>query len=139
MTVVLAAKRVPNSVICLLSALEYYGLTTQIPHEVWLLIDRKAWRPTLDYPPVRIVYASSKALSEGLATHTIDGQAVRMTTPAKTVADCFKYRRKVGLDVAVEALRDFKRKRAGTVDDLWKAAKIDRVARVIRPYLEAVT
>jgi predicted transcriptional regulator of viral defense system len=135
----LAARKVPRGVVCLLSALEFHGLTTQIPHEVWLLIDNKAWRPTGDYPPVRIVYASGESLDAGVATHEIDGTKVRITTPAKTVADCFKYRNKVTLDVAIEALRDYKRKRAGTMDDLWGAAKIDRVARVIRPYLEAVT
>ena len=134
----LVQKRVPRGVICLLSALEFHGITTQAPAEVWVAIESKAWRPSVEYPPMRVIYASGEALEHGVETHTIDGQSVRLTSPAKTVADCFKYRNKIGLDVAIEALRDFRRKR-GNMDALWRAAKADRVATVIRPYLEAIT
>jgi len=132
------AKRVPHGVVCLLSALRFHGLTTQDPFEVWIAIDRKARRPLHDYPPLRVVRFPARALVEGVEEHQIQGVRVRISSPARTVVDCFRYRAKVGLDVAIEALRDYRRGEAGTVDELWKAAEIVRVRSVIRPYLEAL-
>jgi predicted transcriptional regulator of viral defense system len=132
-----ACKRVPHGVVCLLSALGYYEIGTQNPHEVWLAVDRKAARPRVDYPPLRIMRFSGKALIEGVETKKIEGVPVKVYCPAKTVADCFKYRNKIGLDVAIEALRDCRRKRKATNDELWHYAKICRVANVMKPYLEA--
>src|SRR5690606_209795 len=133
-----AASRVPGGVICLLSALRFHGLTTQNPFEVWMAIDRKAWRPRVDSPPLRLVYLSGPALREGVEEHRIAGVKVRVFSAAKTVADCFKFRNKVGIDVAVEALRDFRRLNPKQLDDLWRFAAVDRVTRVIRPYIEAI-
>jgi len=132
------AKRHPESTLCLLSALQVHGLTTQLPHGVWLLIDRKARAPSGKRPKLHVVRASGIALSHGVTTQSMDGVAVRVTTPAKTVADCFRYRSHVGLDVALEALREYLRKRAGSVDALLKAAQADRVSSVMRPYVEAL-
>lgn len=131
-----AALRVPNGVICLLSALQFHGLTTQAPFEIWIAIDRKAWKPKMSNPPVRIVRCSGEALTYGVSVHKIGGVPLRMFDPAKTVADCFKYRNKIGLDVAIEALRDCYRLKKATIDQIWKAAKVCRVNNVMRPYLE---
>ena len=133
-----AAKLVPNGVVCLLSALSFHGLTTQIPHEVWMAIDVKARRPKVAGVPLRIVRFSGKALAAGVEIHRIDGVPVKITCPAKTVADCFKYRNKIGLDVALEALRECRRQRKCSLEDLWHYAKICRVANVMKPYLEAI-
>ncbi len=132
------AKRAPKAVICLLSALRFHELTTQNPFEVWIMIDRTAWRPRIEHPPLRIVRASGAALREGIDFHRIEGVLVRVTHPAKTAADCFKYRSKVGTDVAVEALRDCWRQRKATMDEIHRYAKIDRVANVMRPYMESL-
>jgi predicted transcriptional regulator of viral defense system len=132
-----ACKRVPRGVVCLLSALRFHGLTTQSPFEVWLAIGGKVWRPKVDYPRLRFVRFSAHALEAGVEEHAIEGVIVRVYNPAKTVADCFKYRNKIGVDVAVEALRDCRRQRRCTNDDLWHYAKICRVANVMRPYMEA--
>ncbi len=133
-----AGKRVPHGVVCLLSALRFHGLTTQSPSDVWLAIGDKAWRPRVDYPPLRFVRFSARALETGVEKHSIEGVLVRVYNPAKTVADCFKYRNKIGLDVALEALRDCRRQRRCTNDELWRYAKICRVANVMRPYMEAI-
>ena len=132
-----ACKRVPHGVVCLLSALRFHGLTTQSPFEVWLAIGNKAWRPHVDYPRLRFLRFSAGALEAGVEEHAIEGVIVRVYNPAKTVADCFKYRNKIGVDVAVEALRDCRRQRRCTNDELWHYAKICRVANVMRPYMEA--
>jgi predicted transcriptional regulator of viral defense system len=132
-----ACKRVPHAVVCLLSALRFHGLTTQSPFEVWLAIGSKVWRPQVDYPRLRFVRFSALALDAGVEQHAIEGVSVRVYDPAKTVADCFKYRNKIGLDVALEALRDCRRQRRCTNDDLWHYATICRVANVMRPYMEA--
>ena len=132
-----ACKRVPHGVVCLLSALRFHNLTTQSPSEVWLAIGNKAWRPQVDYPRLRFVRFSARALEAGVEEHSIEGVLVRVYSPAKTVADCFKYRNKIGLDVALEALRDCRRQRTCTNDELWHYAKICRVANVMRPYMEA--
>jgi predicted transcriptional regulator of viral defense system len=133
-----ACKRVPRGVVCLLSALRFHRLTTQAPHEVWLGIDRKARLPRLDHPPLRIVRFSGAGLTAGVEEHTVEGVRVRVTSPARTVADCFAYRTTVGLDVALEALRECLRERRATVDDLYRAAQARRMANVMRPYLEAL-
>ena len=130
-------KRVPHGVVCLISALNFHELTTQIPHEVWMAIDVKAHQPKIKYPPTRFVRFSGPALTYGVKDHDLQGVTVRITTPAKTVADCFKFRNKVGLEVAIEALRDYWRNKKGAIDDLWKAAQVCRVAKIMRPYLEA--
>ncbi|HEU4409441.1 MAG TPA: hypothetical protein VFS43_29555 [Polyangiaceae bacterium] len=134
-----AARRVPSGVICLLSALRFYEMTTQNPFEVWLALDRKARKPKADGLPPQIVRFSGEALTFGVEAHVIEGVPVRMTSPAKTVADCFEYRNKIGVDVAVEALAAYRRERRGATDELVQAATVDRVARVIRPYVEAMS
>jgi len=131
-------KRVPHGVVCLLSALRFHRLTTQAPHEVWLGIDRKARLPKLDHPPLRVVRFSGAGLTAGVEEHTVEGVRVRVTGPARTVADCFAYRNTVGLEVALEALRDCLRQRRATVDELHRAAQTRRMANVMRPYLEAL-
>jgi predicted transcriptional regulator of viral defense system len=133
-----AAKRVPSGIVCLLSALAFHQIGTQLPHQVWLAIDIKARRPRVDYPPLRIVRFSGEALRTGIDTHSIQGVGVRVYSPGKTVADCFKYRNKIGLDVALEALREGWRDRRFTMDELWSYAKTCRVANVMRPYLEGL-
>lgn len=131
-------KRVPNGIVCLLSALRFHRLTTQAPHEVWLGIDRKARLPKIDHPPVRVVRFAGAGLTAGVENHTVEGVRVRVTSPARTVADCFAYRATVGLDVALEALRECLRERRATVDELYRAAQGRRMANVMRPYLEAL-
>lgn len=137
--------RVPKATVCLLSALQVHGLTTEAPHAVWLMIDTRARAPILDTPSIEIVRASGEARDHGVETRKVEGVSVRVTTPAKTVADCFRYRRHVGLDVALAALRDYVagarargRRPDMTIDALMAAAKADRVAVLIRPYLEAI-
>ena len=133
------AKRVPNAVVCLISALQFHHLTTQVSPKVWIAIENRRWEPTLDYPPIELVRFTGKAFSFQAEEHNVNRVPVKVYSPAKTVADCFKFRTKVGLDVAMEALRGTWRSRAATMDQLWEAAKICRVANVMRPYLEAVT
>lgn len=133
------ARRVPKGVVCLLSALRFYGLTTQAPFEVWLAIENKSLAPKLDFPPLRIVRFSGAALTEGVEEQVVDGVTIRITSVAKTVADCFKYRNKIGLDVAMEALREAWHEKRMTSDDIWRYAKICRVANVMRPYLDSLT
>lgn len=132
------AKRVPNGIICLLTALRFHAIGTQHPREVWLAIDRRAAIPKIDVAPVRIVRVSGAALTSGIEEHEIEGVTVRVTTPARTVVDCFKFRNKIGIDVAVEALRDYRRLRKGSVDELWSQAAPLRMTRVIRPYWDAI-
>lgn len=131
------AKRLPHAVVCLITALSYHGITTQIPHEIWLTIPRGSWRPDVEYPPLNLTYVSGPAYSFGIQEHVINGVAVKIYSPAKTVADCFKLRNKVGLDMAMEALREAWRSRKVTMDELVEAAGIDRVSKIMRPYLEA--
>ena len=133
-----ACRRVPGGVVCLLSALRFHDLTTQNPAEVWMAIGQKAWRPRAANLALRLVYLSGAAFRDGVETHDVGGVTVRVFSAAKTVADCFKFRNKVGLDVALEALRDCWIKRRATLDELWHYAKICRVANVMRPYLESI-
>ncbi len=132
------SKRLPHAVVCLISALSYHEITTQIPYEIWLTIPRGSWRPDVGYPPVNLTYVSGPAYSFGIQEHIINGVAVKIYNPAKTVADCFKFRNKVGLDVAIEALREAWRSNKVTMDELVEAAAIDRVSKIICPYLEAI-
>jgi len=132
------AIRSPQGVFCLLTALRFHEFTTQSPHEIWLAIPNKAHPPKLDYPPLRVVRFSGAALTQGVETRMVDGVGVRVYSVAKTVADCFKYRNKIGLDVALEALRESRREKLATNDQLWHYAKICRVANVMRPYMETI-
>jgi predicted transcriptional regulator of viral defense system len=130
--------RAPKATLCLLTALRLHRLTTQNPFEIWIMIDRKARKPSIDTPAVRVVRASGPCLTKGVQTMRIDSVDVRVTRVAKTVADCFRYRTTVGTDVALEALRDAWRRKAASMDELIAAAKTDRVATVMRPYLESL-
>lgn len=132
------AQRSPGVLFCLLTALRIHDLTTQAPFEVWIAIGNKGHPPRLDYPPLRTVRFSAAALAEGVETCKIEGARLRVTSVAKTVADCFKFRNKIGLDVALEALREARRAKKASADELWRYAKLNRVAKVMRPYLEAV-
>ena len=133
-----ACKLIPHAVVCLLSALQFHELTTQAPFQVWLAIHPKDRRPQHEYPPMRFVRFSGEALTEGVEEHQVENTPVRVYCLEKTIADCIKYRNKLGLDVALEALREFWRYRRGTLDQLTHYAKISRVANVMRPYLEAM-
>jgi predicted transcriptional regulator of viral defense system len=132
------AKRVPKGVLCLLTALVFHRLTTQSPSEVWIALPEKARKPRLDYPRLRIVRFSGAALTEGIETHLVEGVNIRVYSAAKTVADCFKFRNKIGIDIAVEALKDFSRMHRGGANELARFARICRVTRVMQPYLDAI-
>ncbi len=137
-TLVEVSARIPHGVVCLLSALYFHNLTTQNPADVWIAIDHKARAPIVTDLPLRIVRFSGLALTTGIEPHVISGITVNVYTPAKTVADCFKFRNKIGLDVAIEALREYLRERRGTIDELSHYAKVCRVSNIIRPYLESM-
>lgn len=137
-TLAQVAKRVPEGVFCLLTALRFHGLTTQSPAEVWIALPEKARRPRLEYPRLRIARFSGEALTEGIMERRAEGVTLHVYSPAKTVADCFKYRNKIGIDIAVEALRDFNRRYRGGATELARFARICRVARVMQPYLDAI-
>jgi predicted transcriptional regulator of viral defense system len=134
-----ACKRVPHGIVCLLSALRFHKLTTQAPFEVWIAISVRARQPKVDYPPLRIVRFSGAALTHGVELKTIEHVEVRITNPVRTVVDCFRYRNKIGLDIALEALRDCWRKRKASIDDLYRTAKALRMANVMRPYLDTLS
>jgi predicted transcriptional regulator of viral defense system len=133
-----ACKRIPHGTICLLSALSYHEIGTQNPHQIWMAIDSAMRKPKVDYPPIRIFRFSGPSLVEGVEEVMIEGVKVCVFNPAKTVADCFKYRNKVGIDVAVEALKECWRSRQCNIDELFHYAKICRVGTVMQPYLEAI-
>jgi predicted transcriptional regulator of viral defense system len=134
----LVAATAPKAVICLLSALSFHQIGTQLPHEVWIALDRRSRRPSLTYPRLHVVRFGGDALTEGVEIHRIEGETVRVYNVAKTIADTFKYRNKIGLDVALEALREAWRARRFTMDKMYLYARICRVERVMRPYLEAL-
>jgi len=134
----LVAAAARRSVVCLLSALRFHNIGTQAPREVWIAVERGDTRPRIDYPPVRIAQFTGPAFKFGIERHTIDGVPVRIYSAAKTVADCFRFRNKIGLDIALEALREGVRERRFTRDELWAAAKVCRVTVVMRPYLEVL-
>ena len=133
------AKRIPNAVVSLISALNYYDLTTQLPYEVWITIPRGAWRPKIEYPTLNLTYASMDIYSYGIRKLKINGVDIKIYSPAKTIADCFKFRNKIGLDVAIEALKRAWESKKVNMEDLTKAAQVCNVAKVIRPYLEAIS
>ena len=139
---VTVARKVPQAVICLLSALQFHGLTTQLPWQVWIAMPRGSHVPRLDHPPIRMVQFTGEAYTHGIEIHERDGVKLQVYGVAKTVADCFKHRNKIGMDVALEALKDARSpdRKGGRVsfDDLWRCAKVCRVANVMRPYMEAV-
>jgi len=132
----LVAAAAPKAVICLISALSFHQIGTQLPHEVWIAIEGRTRRPSIPYPRLRIARFSGQAFTEGIETHQIEGETVRVYNPAKTIADVFKYRNKIGLDVALEALREGWRARRFTMDEIHRYARICRVEQVMRPYLE---
>ena len=132
------AIRVPNSVICLISALEYHDLTTQIPYKVYIALPRETKSPRIDYPPLDIVYLSKKPYSAGIEEHMLDGVPVRIYSREKTVADCFKFRNKIGLDIALEALKDYLRQPNRNLEELLNCARVNRVEKIMRPYMQAV-
>lgn len=135
---VLACAAVPQGTICLLSALQFHGIGTQLPSEIWMAIDRRARKPMLSYPPLRIMRFSGEALTKGVDRPRIEGRTVRVYGVAKTLADCFKYRNKIGMDVALEALRTAWQARRFSMEELDRYARICRVQRVMQPYLEAL-
>jgi predicted transcriptional regulator of viral defense system len=133
------AVKVPQAVFCLLTALQFHELTTQLPRRVWIAMPRGSHAPRVEHPPVKMVQFTGAGYSEGIEVFERDQVPLRVYNVAKTVADCFKHRNKIGLDVALEALKDALAQKKATVDDLWRYAKICRVSNVMRPYLEAVT
>ena len=135
---VTVATRVPSGVICLISALSFHQITTQIPHEVHVALQRGAELPRLEYPPIKIYWFKDQAFTAGMDTHKLDGVDIRIYSPEKTLADCFKFRNKIGLDTAVEAVRFYRERRSVNVDALMRYAAICRVEKVMRPYLEAI-
>ncbi len=137
-SLVAIATKVPQAVFCLLSALQFHELTTQLPRQVWIAMPRGSHTPKIDYPPVKMVQFAGEAYSAGIEEVERDQVKLRVYCAAKTVADCFKHRNKIGLDVALEALRDARAKKKASADELWRYAKICRVANVMRPYLEAI-
>jgi predicted transcriptional regulator of viral defense system len=133
-----AALLVPKGIACLISALQFHGLTLQMPSAVWMAIERTAWKPNISYPPIRFVRFSGWAMTEGVERYPIQSGRVRLTDPARTIVDCFRYRNKIGIDVAMEGLREGIRQRKCTPDQLWQYAKKARVWTVMRPYVETV-
>lgn len=132
------ATRVPQAVFCLLTALQFHELTTQLPRQVWIAMPRGSHAPRIEYPPIQMVQMTGEAYMAGIEEHLRDGVKLRVYGAAKTVVDCFKHRNKIGLDVALEALKDARAHGNATANDLWRYAKICRVTNVMRPYLEAI-
>lgn len=137
-SLVMVATKVPQAVFCLLTALQFHGLTTQLPRHVWIAMPRGSHSPRIDYPPIRMVQMTGDAHAAGIEEHLCDGVRVRVYSTAKTVVDCFKHRNRIGLDVALDALKDAWRTRKASADDLWRYAQICRIANVMRPYLDVV-
>ena len=135
---VMGARRVPQGVLCLISALSFHELTTQVPHAIDVALERGTRKPRLDYPPTRFFWFSGPAFHEGIETHTLDGVPVRIYAPEKTLADCFRYRSQLGMDVVLEALRLWRERRRKKLDVLLKYARMRHVERSMRPYLEAM-
>jgi predicted transcriptional regulator of viral defense system len=136
---VIAARKIPKGVICLISALAYHELTTQIPHVVHVALPMFTEKPRLVYPPLKFYWISGKAYSAGIETHSVDGASLRIYDPEKTMADCFKFRNKVGLDVTLEALKRCSQRPEFRLDRLLAYARLDRVSKVMQPYLEMLT
>jgi predicted transcriptional regulator of viral defense system len=138
-TLIEASKLVPKGVVCLLSALRFHEIGTQEPYDIWMALPNSAWRPRIEALRLRFVFPSEKVFSEGIEVRDFSGGRIRVYNPAKTVADTFKFRNKIGLDVAVEALKDCLRSHKATRDELWHYAKICRVQKVMKPYMEALS
>ena len=134
----LIGKRCPKGVICLTSALRFHGIGTQLPRKIWLALEKGSAQPRLSYPPISVVRLSGPSFSEGIAEHSIEGVNVKIYNPAKTVADCFKFRSRIGLEAAIEAVRECLHERKATSDEIYRYAKICRVWNVMKPYLEAI-
>lgn len=132
------AVRTPKAVIALVSALHFHGLTTEIPHEVSIALPQGTSRPTLDWPPIRVYWLSGSMFTSGIETHERDGFRLKVYGVAKTVADCFKFRNQLGIEIAIEALRTALQERKITPAQVLRAARICRVGRIVRPYLEAM-
>jgi len=132
-----ATTLVPKGIICLVSALQFHELTLQMPSSVWMAIERTAWRPTISYPSIRFVRFSGWAMTEGITLYSIQSRKVPITSPARTIADCFRYRNKIGLDIAMEGLREAIRQRKCTPDELWQYGKKARVWTIMSPYVES--
>jgi predicted transcriptional regulator of viral defense system len=137
-SLVTIATKVPQAVFCLLTALQFHELTTQLPRQLWIAMPRGSHTPKIDYPPLKMVQFAKDSYAEGIEIFELDQVELRVYSVAKTVADCFKHRNKIGLDVALEALRDAREHKKASAEDLWRFAKICRVANVMRPYLEAI-
>jgi predicted transcriptional regulator of viral defense system len=135
---VTVALKIPAGVVCLISALAYHEITTQIPHEVHVALPRGAEPPRLKHPPLRVFWFTGRSFTEGIETHKVDGIRLRVYSPEKTLADCFKYRNKLGLDTVLEALKLYRSRKRPNVDELMKFARICRVEKVMRPYLQAL-
>jgi len=135
---VTVALKIPGGVVCLISALAYHEITTQVPHEVHIALARGAEPPRLRHPPVKVYWFTGHAFTEGIETHKIDGVLVRVYSAEKTLADCFKYRNKLGLEIVLEAVRLYRSRKRPKIDDLMKFARVCRVEKVMRPYLEAL-
>ncbi len=136
--VVAVAERVPAAVLCLVSALDFHDIGNQIPHAVEIAVGPSDRHPKLDYPPLRVYRMSGEALTSGIEEHDVDGTRVRVYSIAKTVADCFKFRNKIGYDVAIEALQEVVHEHLASPAEIMEYAQVDRVARIVRPYLEAL-
>ncbi|MDZ4101536.1 MAG: type IV toxin-antitoxin system AbiEi family antitoxin domain-containing protein [Hydrogenophaga sp.] len=137
-SLITVATKVPQAVFCLLTALQFHDLTTQLPREIWIAMPRGSHVPKIDYPPIKMVQVTGDAYAAGIEIFQRDGVPLRIYGVARTVVDCFKHRNKIGIDVALEALRDARAQKKASADDLWRYAKICRVANVMRPYLEAI-
>lgn len=137
-SLVTIAIKIPQAIFCLLTALQIHELTTQLPRQVWIAMPRGSHVPKLDYPPLKMIQCSANLYSEGIETREYDKQIIRVYNPAKTVVDCFKYRNTIGLDVAIEALKEVRAQKKASADALWHFAKICRVTNVMRPYLEVI-
>lgn len=137
-SLVTVATKVPQAIFCLLTALQFHELTTQLPRQVWIAMPHGSHAPRLDYPPIKMVQFTGEAYTAGVEEVERDGVTLRVYGVAKTVADCFKHRNKIGLDVALEALKDSRIRNKASVDDIWRCAQICRVANVMRPYLESI-
>ncbi|MCA1962301.1 MAG: type IV toxin-antitoxin system AbiEi family antitoxin domain-containing protein [Desulfomonile sp.] len=132
------ALKIPHGIICLISALAFHEITTQVPHEIYLAVSRGTTRPRLHYPPLRVFWFTDKVFTEGIETHVRDGVPLRVYSPEKTLADCFKYRNKIGIDTVVEALKLYRQSKPVRVDELLRFARVCRVFKVMKPYLEAL-
>ncbi|MCX7036257.1 MAG: type IV toxin-antitoxin system AbiEi family antitoxin domain-containing protein [Proteobacteria bacterium] len=137
-SLITVATKVPQAVFCLLSALQLHELTTQLPRQVWIAMPRGSHTPRFDYPPIKMVQFTGEAWTAGVEEVDRDGITLRVFGVAKTVADCFKHRNKIGLDVALEALKDARTRNKTSIDEIWRFAKVCRVANVMRPYLESI-